>query len=79
VYLSRTYNLWQVTGKEFKEYMSDDIYAGTMGSSSPSETILGHVFFSQFDGTAVGTGDLEFITTLEMTAELFDPIPLGSS
>jgi len=78
VYISRTYDLWKVTGKEFKEYMSDDIYAATF-AASPSENILAHVGFWTVTGGTVATDVLSFVTTLEMTAELFDPIPLGSS
>lgn len=78
VFLQKTFKLWDLTGKTWKEYMADDTYGAVM-SASPAEVIVAHIGFWDISGATIANNTLFWISTLEFSAELYDPIPLGSS
>jgi len=78
VYLTKTVKLWELTGRTWQDYMADDTY-GAAFSTSPTEVLVAHIGYWDISGAIVANNALFWITTIEFSCELYDPIPLGSS
>lgn len=71
----KTFQLWKINGRTFKEYMADDLNQATIGAS-PASIIVLRCRAEDMAGAAV-TGAL--LCRITYFAEFFDTIQLGQS
>lgn len=76
--LKGTSSLPKVNGRTRAEYMADDRYQATMGTS-PAETICLHLGYINAAGTTVAANAITMDVTFYFYVELFDAIQLTQS
>lgn len=76
MYFSNVIRLWKFTGKDFKQYMGDDVYS-SLTTANPSE-VLDYGVRAEAQGAA-GVVTCHFMYRLTFWAEMFDPIVLVQS